>query len=126
ASHEFLLFNELLNEITYSDSVNASLVGTDREDIRFESIFWSGDKLGAPVFSPKSKSADAIVGEILDHASEVFDAPSLVLLSQLSAEDIGTLRSTRAGQDYFGFLYLSHDPKYVGATPDFGQKFVQA
>ena len=123
-SNEFLMYNGLMNENVYGDAIHASLVGVDRDNLSIESTFWPQRELHSaqPLF--KSRGVDAVVEEIIEHASQVLDGPSLSILALLSAEEIATLRSS--GRTYFEFLDLSHDPIYVGANSNFGERFVQA
>ncbi len=121
-SHRFLLFNGLINERTYSERLHSSLLGVDRYETPLEPIVWGDDKPARITESLSMISAEAIMQEILERASAVLDAPSLAVLSSLSARDIEALRIV--GQPYFDLLELSYDPLYVGSTADFSDRFV--
>lgn len=124
SSHEFILYNGLVNERTYSNALQASLVGVDQDPTPLEPLFWPEEDVAYTQVHAESMTADAIFQRILEHASEVLDAPSLSVLALLTAEEIDTLR--KAGKDYFDLLALSHDPLFVGTNPDFGGRFVRA
>jgi hypothetical protein len=121
-NHPAMLYQGLMNQMTFSAHSGAALVGAEAPDLPAEAVLWPSTHNAR---SRRQRLTRVAVEEILERADAVLDGPSLSVLAVLSPEEIGTLRAV--GEPYFALLDLAGDPLFWAREHgQFGAQFVRA